>query len=94
VRWHGGHLRAVAALSSRANRLSRVGRFGASTCRVAALAGARVLQRLACRLPAPVAYSWLTALDKLAALAGHLAYRPGAEEPSPSGILGRELPRD
>jgi glycosyltransferase involved in cell wall biosynthesis len=94
VRWHGGHLRAVATMSSRANRLSRVGRLGASACRVAALTGARLLQRLACRLPGPVAYGWLTALDKLAALAGHLAYRPGADEPSPSAILGRDLPRD
>ena len=94
VRWHGGHLRAVATVSSRANRLARLGRFGASTCRVTALSGARALQRLACRLPRPVAYGWLTCLDKLAALAGHLGYTPGQEEPSPSGILGRELPRD
>jgi glycosyltransferase involved in cell wall biosynthesis len=93
VRWHGGHLRAVARASA---RISRNGRQGwlAAMCSVPALLGARALQRCSRWLPYRVGFWWLTALDKLAALAGHLSYAPGAAEPSPSAILGRRLPRD
>ena len=93
VRWHGGHLKLVSSLSDRIARLPG-SRALAWWCERSALGGAWLLQRCAGRLPATAAFAWLTALDKLAALAGHVAYRPGAPEPSPSGILRRQPPRD
>jgi glycosyltransferase involved in cell wall biosynthesis len=93
IRGHGGHLRAVAWASKRVSRGGRL-KVLAVVCRWFALHGARALQPLVCRLPEAVGFWWLTALDKLAALAGHLSYAPGAPEPSPSGVLGRRLPRD
>jgi len=93
VRWHGGHLKLVARLSDRIAPLPG-SRAPAWLCERAALGGAWLLQRAAGRLPEPLGFAWLTALDKLAALAGHFSYRPGAPEPSPSGILGRRLARD
>jgi glycosyltransferase involved in cell wall biosynthesis len=93
VRWHGGHLKLVARFSDRIAPLPG-SRALAWLCERSALGGAWLLQRCAGRLPEAAGFAWLTALDKLAALAGHLSYRPGAPEPSPSGILGRRLPRD
>lgn len=93
VRWHGGHLKLVARVSDRIAPLPG-SRWLAWLCERSALGGAWLLQRVAGRLPGRAGFAWLTGLDKLAALAGHLAYRPGAPEPSPSGILGRRLPRD
>lgn len=93
VRWHGGHLKLVARLSDRIAPLPG-SRALAWLCERLALGGAWLLQRCAGRLPESAGFAWLTALDKLAALAGHFSYRPGAPEPSPSGILGRRLARD
>lgn len=93
VRWHGGHLKLVARVSDRIAPLPGSGAL-AWLCERSALGGAWLLQRCAGRLPGAAGFTWLTALDKLAALAGHFSYRPGASEPSPSGILGRRLPRD
>jgi glycosyltransferase involved in cell wall biosynthesis len=93
VRWHGGHLKLVARVSDRIAPLPGSWAL-ARLCERSALGGAWLLQRCAGRLPGAAGFAWLTALDKLAALAGHFSYRPGAPEPSPSGILGRRLPRD
>lgn len=93
VRWHGGHLKLVASVSDRIAQLPG-SRALAWLCGHSALAGAWLLQRCAGRLPGAAGFAWLTALDKLAALAGHFSYRPGAPEPSPSGILRRSLARD
>ena len=93
VRWHGGHLYAVSHVSRAVQRLGTL-RPVQSVLRLTALTGATVLQRTADRLPWPAAYGALTALDKLAALAGHLSYAPGGAEPSPSTVLGRQLARD
>ncbi|MBK7725537.1 MAG: glycosyltransferase [Dehalococcoidia bacterium] len=93
VEWHGGHLKAVSRLSKRFAPRAGTGLLAAACSRGAVL-NAGLLQRCAGRLPGSLGFWWLTAVDKLAALGGHLSYRPGRPEPSPSGILGRQLPRD
>lgn len=93
LRWHGGHLRAVARVTRWSARLPGhriIARALAST----ALSGGRALQTVAHRLPELPAFWALTVLDKLAALSGHLMFEAGASEPSPSDILSRRLPRD
>lgn len=93
VRWHGGHLRLVGRAAGVFERVPGRGLIALVLAR-GALAGAGGIQALGRRLPLPLAAVALTLLDKLAALAGHILYRPGAPEPSPSGILGRRLERD
>lgn len=93
VAWHGGHLKTVSRVSHWMAPRRGTGPF-AMACARAAILSAGVLQRSVERLPAGVAFWWLTGIDKLAALGGHLSYRPGAPEPSPSDLLGRKLPRD
>nr|WP_322795622.1 hypothetical protein [Tepidiforma sp.] len=91
--WHGGQLRQVARLAPRISSLP--GRpVLAGGLRRASLAAAGALEAAAPRLPFPVAAALLAGIDKTALLAGHLSYRPGDPEPSPSGLLGRRLPRD
>lgn len=93
VEWHGGHLKAVSRLSKRLEpRRGTV--LLATLCIRGAVVNSRLLQHLAPRLPEGVGFWWLTGIDKLAALGGHLSYRPGSPEPSPSQLLGRELLRD
>lgn len=91
--WHGGHLGRVARL---APRLARVpaGRLVARTLQQASLSAAGALQWAAPTQPFGVAAAALAVIDKAALLAGHLSYRPGDPEPSPSQLLGRRLPRD
>jgi hypothetical protein len=91
--WHGGHLRVTAKWLPRLRRLPLVMRCGAPLARVA-VAGGRLLDRAGARLPFRLACVALGALDKTAGLAGHLMYRPGGVEPSPSDLLGRSLARD
>lgn len=93
VEWHGGHLKTVARVSKRLEPW-RGTTLLARACTRGAVLNARALQRLAPRLPETAGFWWLTAIDKLAALGGHLSYRPGGAEPSPSAVLGRTLPRD
>lgn len=93
IRWHGGHLRLVAQLTGLVRRLPGRG-VAARMLRFLALAGAGGLQRGAGALPWPVAYGALTVVDKVGLLAGHLSYRGGEPEPSPSELLGRRLLRD
>lgn len=91
--WHGGHLLVTATWLPRARRLPLHGMAGRLIGRVS-IVGARALDRAATRLPFRVALFALGALDKGAGLAGHLTYRRGGLEPSPSDLLGRRLPRD
>ena len=93
VEWHGGHLKLVARLSQGLGP-RWITRVLSAACIRGALLNASLLQRLAPRLPHGIGFAWLTGIDKLAALGGHLSYRPGAAEPSPSGILGRQLARN
>lgn len=90
--WHGGHLQLTARFGPRLRYLPAhwlVGRALASLV----ITTARVLDR-AKSLPDRVSLAALTPVDKGAGLAGHLMYRPGSPEPSPSSLLGRRLPRD
>lgn len=93
VAWHGGHLKTVARFSRWMAPRRGTGPLARSLAR-AAILNARVLGRIHRALPFEVAFWWLTAIDKVAALGGHLAYRPNSPEPSPSGLLGRRMPRD
>lgn len=93
VEWHGGHLKAVAR-ASQGLAWGKGTSLGARACIRAAILNAALLQRLASRLPETPGFWWLTAIDKLAALGGHLLYRPGGLEPSPSQLLGRAPVRD
>ncbi|MGE0600920.1 MAG: glycosyltransferase family 2 protein [Dehalococcoidia bacterium] len=93
VEWHGGHLKTVSRISKRLEPRRGTGLI-AKLCIRGSVVNARMLQRVAPRLPAGVGFWWLTGIDKLAALGGHLSYRPDGPEPSPSEILGRALPRD
>ncbi len=93
IEWHGGHLKLVARVSDRLSRMRRL-RPLAGLFRWLAVTGASLLQRSPNWLPDRAAILALTAIDKLAALSGHISYRPGTPEPSPSEILNRQLPRD
>ncbi|MBI2764448.1 MAG: glycosyltransferase [Chloroflexi bacterium] len=93
ISWHGGHLKLVAKVSAHPRRLPGRRALGSAGVRVALASGA-ALQRHATRLPPVAAAAALGLLDKLAALSGHLLFEAGAEEPSPSGLLGRRHPRD
>jgi glycosyltransferase involved in cell wall biosynthesis len=93
VEWHGGHLKTVAKVSRRLEPRRATGVL-AKLCSRGAILNARLLQKGAPRLPIVVGFWWLTAIDKVAALGGHLSYRRGASEPSPSELLGRTLLRD
>lgn len=88
VRWHGGHLLLVARWSGRVRRLPAGKWLGRPLAQTSVCAG-RLLQRVAHRLPFPVAVFFLGAIDKAAGLAGHLMFAPGEPEPSPSGIIKR-----
>jgi len=93
VEWHGGHLKLVAAVSHWMAPRRGTGVL-AQMCAKGAIFYAGLLERAVGWLPEKLAIWWLTGVDKLAALGGHLAYRPGAPEPSPSQLLRRTLPRD
>lgn len=93
VEWHGGHLKLVARVSHRVSSASWL-RPLAGWFMWMAVTVANGIQRAPRWLPDPVAISLLTLVDKAAALGGHLSYRPGEPEPSPSGVLGWRLPRD
>ncbi|MGE3074909.1 MAG: glycosyltransferase family 2 protein [Dehalococcoidia bacterium] len=93
VEWHGGHLKTVSRISKRLEPRRGTG-FIAKLCIRGSVVNARLLQGIAPRIPAGVGFWWLTGIDKLAALGGHLSYRSDGPEPSPSEILGRTLPRD
>ncbi len=93
IRWHGGHLKTVAKVSDLLAKLPGTTLLGRACIRAAVLS-AGALQWQANRVPGWLGFAWLTAIDKLAALGGHLTYRPGAEEPSPSKILGVRQARD
>ena len=88
VQWHGGHLRLVGWWSARMRRVPAGTWIGGALAQASVGAG-RLLQRMAPRLPFAVAVVCLGAVDKAAALAGHLMFAPGNLEPSPSGILRR-----
>lgn len=93
LRWHGGHLRLVSQVVTRFHTLTGFTRPGRWLAR-GTIAAAGPLEGIAGRLPFRVAVALVTAVDKLAGLAGHLMYAPGAPEPSPSELLGRQVPRD
>ncbi len=93
VEWHGGHLKLVARVSDRLSRMRWL-RPSAKVFGWMAVVAAGGLQRAPRWVPDRVAILVLTGIDKLAALSGHISYRPGDAEPSPSGLLGRRLPRD
>jgi glycosyltransferase involved in cell wall biosynthesis len=93
IEWHGGHLKLVARVSDRLSRMRWL-RPSARLFAWKAITAAALLQRSPRWLPDRVAILSLTSIDKLAALSGHISYRPGEPEPSPSGLLGRQLPRD
>jgi GT2 family glycosyltransferase len=93
IRWHGGHLQLVSRVSTRLAGFPP-SRFLAPLCTWGSLQSARALEFAAPYIPRRLGFLWLTGIDKLAALGGHFAYRPGAEEPSPSRILKRRVPRD
>jgi hypothetical protein len=91
--WHGGHLRVTSKWLPRFRRVPLVARSGPLLARLA-IAGARLLDRVGPRVPFRLGVLALGALDKTAGLAGHLMYRRGGEEPSPSDLLGRSLIRN
>jgi glycosyltransferase involved in cell wall biosynthesis len=93
VRWHSGHLRTVARVSRWSRRLPGQGMIARALGRTTLAAGG-LIDQLADRVPETPAAWALTALDKSAALAGHLMYEAGADEPAPSSLLGRDHPRD
>lgn len=93
VRWHGGHLRLVARVSASARRLPQQRRVAQVLAGGAISLGGH-LEGSADRLPLAVSALALGALDKLAALSGHLLFEAGQPEPSPSSLLGRQHPRD
>lgn len=93
ISWHGGHLKTVARVSDLLAKMPGTAILG-RICIRAAVLSAGLLEWQVKRVPRPLGFAWLTAIDKLAALGGHLTYRPGGEEPSPSSILGRRQPRD
>ena len=93
ISWHGGHLKTVARVSDLLARMPGTAVLGRVCIRTAVIS-AGVLEGQAKRVPRWLGFAWLTAIDKLAALGGHLTYRPDGEEPSPSGILGVRQARD
>lgn len=94
TRWHGGHLRLVSRVSHALTRVPFRQPASLAVAR-AAVAAARGFDRLGPgRVPFPVAYRAVYALDKLGAAAGHLMYEAGREEPRLSTLVGRKLPRD
>lgn len=93
-RWHSGHLRLVARCRPALARLPGRHLLGAALT-ATALAGGRALDgaiERAASLPGGSLAFWL--LEKLALAGGHLSYRRGEPEPSPSGLLGRRVLRD
>lgn len=92
IRWHGGHLRFVHRATAFIERLP--GRQAAARALAGTAVFAAGLLQRAPRLPWSAGYGALTVIDKAALLAGHLMYAEGQPEPSPSGLLGRRLPRD
>lgn len=90
VRWHGAHLRAVAAASHTFGRWP-FNAWGAPFIAWTALSGASLLERAGRVLPFRVQAALLTALDKGGALAGHLMYERSGEEPRPSALAGRQI---
>ncbi|MEX0783424.1 MAG: glycosyltransferase [Dehalococcoidia bacterium] len=88
AQWHGGHLRFVARIARSSARLPgqhrMAGVLGGTMVR-----GGGLLDRLKPVLPAPIAGVMLLILDKGAALAGHLLFEAGGEEPRLSDIVGR-----
>lgn len=86
LRWWERHGAAIRRLPGR-RQLSRALAWGA-------VAAAGLVDRAGERLPWRAAYGAAVLIDKAALLAGHLAFEPGAAEPSPSGVLGRQLARD
>lgn len=90
VRWHGAHLRAVAAASHTVGRWP-FNAWGAPLVAWVALSGASLLERSGTVLPFRVQAALLTALDKGGALAGHLMYERGGDEPRPSALSGRAI---
>lgn len=93
VVWHGGHLHLVAKMSRWSRRFPGQSATARALCQLTIRAG-RLLDRRAGRLPESVAVVALAALDKGAALSGHLMHEAGAEEPAPSSLLGQHHPRD
>jgi glycosyltransferase involved in cell wall biosynthesis len=93
LKWHGGHLALVARLSRWTVRLPGQ-RLFATALGKATIAAARLLQGASPRLPLRVTGLLLAALDKIAALAGHLLFEGKEAEPRPSALLGREALRD
>ncbi|MCX7618372.1 glycosyltransferase [Tepidiforma sp.] len=91
--WHGAQLRRWDRHGGRVRRLPGRRALSRALAR-GALAAAGALERGGERLPWPAASAAMLAIDKAALLAGHLAFEPGDPEPSPSGVLGRRLPRD
>ena len=93
VRWNGGHPGLVRGVVFAA-RLCPFRRAAGGALAAAVIAAGRVTTRVVTRLPKRVAFWPLTALDKIAAVAGYFLYEGGAPEPSPSELLNRRLMRD
>ncbi len=93
ISWHGGHLRAVARASRWTRRLPGHRRAGCWLARGSVwVAGA--LDRRGRRIPLKIGLALMAALDKSAALGGHLLYEAGTPEPAPSQLIGRPHPRE
>ncbi|MFN0093199.1 MAG: glycosyltransferase family 2 protein [Dehalococcoidia bacterium] len=93
IAWNGGHPRLVKVVVAVARVCPFRRAAGAALARGLIGAGA-LAQRVITRVPRRGAFWLLTALDKLAAVAGYFLYEGGAPEPSPSELLGRRLLRD
>ena len=94
VRWHGGHLRAVARVCGLVRRVPARRQLARQLAR-SALAGGALIDRLGpTRLPFAPTCALVTALDKTAALAGHLSYDESGHEPLVSEVLGRPFARN
>ena len=88
MRWHGGRSTLVGRVVRRTAPLPGMG-YVARACARVMIGGGRLLDRVASALPMPIAAAGLLALDKAGALAGHLLYEAGVEEPRLSELLGR-----
>jgi GT2 family glycosyltransferase len=93
IEWHGGHLKLVARISGYTASIPGQPSAGRILGRCS-ISSAKLLQRLLPRLPMRLAALALGALDKSAALAGHLMYEGGSPEPVVSDLLGERHPRD
>jgi hypothetical protein len=88
VQWHGGHLRLVARVARSSTRFPGQ-RAVARLLGAGMVRAAWMIERTLPVIPLPVAAAALLAADKGGALAGHLLFEAGADEPRLSDLLGQ-----